>query len=129
MDVARLSIDTPAIAGALPVSVRSTRHRLRCPFLKGPIPLWWLQRAAIAGRQGAALKVAIALWFQFGLQRDRGVVKLRSALLRDLGVLRHAGYRGLAVLESAGLVAIARAPGRLPEVTLILDAEPSSCRP
>jgi len=76
-------------------------------------------RAAQAGGQGAGLRVALVLWFLSGLNRQAKTVALSGKVLRELGVERHAAYRGLAVLEAAGLVAVVRAPGRSPVVTLL----------
>ena len=92
------------------------RHRAGEKFLKGPIPWNWL--AAAARQPGKALHVAIVLWFFAGVKRT-GTVALSGAALRGFGVNRHAGYRGLAVLERAGLVSVARHPGRMPVVTIL----------
>ena len=92
------------------------RHRAGEKFLKGPIPWNWL--AAAARQPGKALHVAIVLWFFAGVKKT-GTVALSGAALRGFGVNRHAGYRGLAVLERAGLVSVARHPGRMPVVTIL----------
>lgn len=95
---------------------RPPRHDRGQRFLKGPIPLGWL---SAAGRQpGKALHVANVLWFIAGLTRTKEV-KLATASLAEFGVNRHAGYRGLAALEQAGLVAVRRHRGRQPIVTLL----------
>ncbi len=91
-------------------------------FLKGPVPWGWLEQAA--RQPGRALHVAIALWFRSGLKRSK-TVKVPRAVLSTMGVDRHAGYRGLAALERAGLVHVARVPGKSPEVTILgLEHEP-----
>ena len=85
-------------------------------FLKGPIPWSWV---TIAGQQrGRALHVAVALWHAATLNRA-GEVAFPSSFLKGMGVDRFAANRGLAALEKAGLVAVARAPGSKAVVTLL----------
>jgi hypothetical protein len=83
-------------------SKRPPRHKPGEKFLKGPIPLVWLAKAARL--QGKVLHVAIALWFMAGIKRAR-TVPLPSLTLRILGVRRQTSYRALTALEEAGLVA------------------------
>ena len=85
-------------------------------FLKGPIPLNWLEKAGAL--PGKSLHVGICLWFLRGVSKSYEV-KLSGKLLRSLGVKRNAGYRGLRNLEFAGLVSVARHRGRLPVVTIL----------
>jgi hypothetical protein len=85
-------------------------------FLKGPVPLDWL---IIAARQsGKALHVGIVLWFLRGVKRSR-TVELTRSKLAWFGISRHAGYRGVAKLEKAGLVSVKRHRGRSPVVTIL----------
>ena len=90
-------------------------HRSRL-FLKGPIPLPWLCTAAQCS--GKALHVALALWFQVGVNRMNRL-SLSYRLLREFGVGRHAAYRGLRALEQAGLITVSKGRGRSPIVTLL----------
>ena len=96
---------------------RLPRHASGERFLKGPIPWSWITSASVAAGRGAGLKVAIALWHMAGIQKQ-ATITLHRRLLDELGVDRHAAYRGLRALEGAGLVAVERHPGRLPRVTL-----------
>jgi hypothetical protein len=91
------------------------RHRQGERFLRGPIPWDWI--AAASRLPGKALHVAVALWHLAGI-KDSARVQLSPSVLRDIGIQRHAGYRGLRRLESAGLVEVARHRGRSPTVTL-----------
>jgi len=91
------------------------RHRGGELFVRGPIPWAWLKTAALL--PGRALHVGIVLWLESGL-RTSAVVALSQQRLRDLGVDRYAGYRGLSRLEQAGLVDVERQAGRLSVVTL-----------
>ncbi len=91
------------------------RHRSGELFLKGPIPMEWLEKA---GQQpGKALHVAVGIWFWAGIKKSR-VIKLSIRKLAKLGVERHSAYRGLQALEMAGLVSVDRHNGRSPVVTL-----------
>jgi hypothetical protein len=94
---------------------RLPRHKPGGRFLKGPIPWDWLSVAARL--PGKALHVATALWFAAGIKNTR-VVALSGKVLRDMGVQRNAGYRGLDALEGAGLVSVDRHSGRCPLVTM-----------
>jgi hypothetical protein len=98
-----------------PLQKETTKSKL---FLKGPIPLDWL---VVAARQsGRALHVGMVLWFLKGVKRSR-TVELTRSKLAWFGISRHAGYRGLAKLEEAGLVSVKRHRGRSPVVTISRD--------
>jgi hypothetical protein len=84
-------------------------------FIKGPLPLDWMQRAARL--PGKTLQVALALWYLAGLQKSL-TVKLASKPLDAMGVSRDAKYDALARLAAAGLVAVDQKPGQAPIVTL-----------
>ena len=101
------------------------RHRSGELFVRGPIPWAWL--TAAARLPGRALHVGIVLWLESGL-RSSAIVALRQQHLRDLGVDRYAGYRGLSRLEQADLVDVQRHPGRLSAVTLRWPAAPPAQR-
>lgn len=85
-------------------------------FLRGPIPIEWL--TAAARLPGKALAVGVAIWFRVGCQPYDADVSICNTLLSRLGVHRVSGYRGLAALEQAGLVAVTRHRGRCPRVKL-----------
>ena len=57
-------LDLPALAPKRP-----PRHRSGEKFLKGPVPMAWLERAFVL--PGKALHVALLLWFKAGCQRCR----------------------------------------------------------
>ena len=109
---------------ATPNRGRAPRHKSGEHFLRGPIPLDWLCAAARAAGHGSGFQVAIALWYLSGLNRQSNTVKLKGSILREMGVDRHAGYRGLAALERAGLVSVERHSGRVPVVTLLSAGAP-----
>jgi hypothetical protein len=104
----------PDLAALAPV-----RRRDQIPggrFLKGPVPLVWLQVAA--KQPGRALHVGIVLWFLVGLTRSAQVT-LKSSELRGFGLDRFAARRGLKALEKANLVTVTRHPGRAAVVTVV----------
>lgn len=98
---------------------RERQKRRQANFVRGPIPLDWLARAAPL--PGKALAVGLAIWFCAGLRRRRDHLSICGTLLERFGVRRHAGYRGLTALERAGLVTVERRCGRCPRVTILTD--------
>ena len=86
------------------------------PFLKGPIPLWWLTRAAALPGKASAL--GLALWWLHGMSKD-GSFKLTGKALEAMNVSRDAATDGLRRLEADGLVSVQRAKGKRPVVHII----------
>ena len=86
------------------------------PFLKGPVPLPWLEAAA--SLPGKSLHAGVALWYAAGLTRSRTVLLSNIAGLR-FGLDRNAKYRALSWLEGAGLIRVERKLGRAPVVTIL----------
>ena len=84
-------------------------------FLKGPIPGWWLGKAATLS--GRSLNVALAIWHEVALAKKPWPV-LRNKTLAQFGVSRSTAYAGLKRLEAAGLVRVDRHNGRRPRVTV-----------
>jgi hypothetical protein len=95
---------------------RLPRHKPGEKFLKGPVPWNWI--SAATKLSGKAPHVAIALWFLAGIKKSH-TIALSGKLLEDIGVKRNAAYRGLTVLEEAGLISVNRHRGRLSIVTLL----------
>ena len=91
-------------------------RRGSCQFLKGPVPLPWLQRAAKL--PGRTLDLSIALWYRIGVEKTL-TVTLTSALLKEFGVDASAKARALVQLEQAGLVRVQRKARRNPIVTVL----------
>lgn len=102
-----------AVRSSQPTNRPKRRTR---PFVRGPIDLQWLHRAAVL--PGRALHVGLALHYLVGVERSH-TVKLRRTVVERFGVNRHAEYRALRVLEAAGLVSVQRKPGARPIVTLV----------
>lgn len=91
--------------------------RILGQFLKGPIPLDWISRAAkIPGK--SALAVGIALWFQSGRTKSRTFV-LTSKVMQHFATDRRVKYDGLKLLEEHKLVIVCRRKSKNPEVTIL----------
>lgn len=88
------------------------------PFLRGPIPLQWLQQAATL--PGKALAVSIVLWYLVGVKQKKTVTPTWKQW-EMFGISRQASYRALKHLEEAGLVKIRRAHGKCPVVTVVAE--------
>lgn len=97
----------------------SPPRRVQGSFLKGPVPLDWIARAATLS--GKALHIGVVLWFRAGLVGSM-TFKLSNGDLKALGVARDAKYEGLERLRVAGLIAVAPRPGCAPTVTILLPA-------
>ena len=91
-------------------------------FLRGPIPLYWLQKAA--NLPGRALHVGILAWLQAYLG-GRMTIYIQTKFRDRFGVSRHAEARALRVLKEAGLITLEQKRGRRPMIT-ILDVTDSS---
>jgi len=89
--------------------------RLSGKFIRA-IPFVWISRAA--DLRESALRVALLLWWQAGLQRRSHDLTLPTEALRKFHVKRLAYYRTLRALEAAGLITVDRQPGRKARVTI-----------
>lgn len=84
-------------------------------FIKGPIPLGWLQSA---NRQGGSTGiVAVSLWFYAGLNKSTQF-KIDGKLDRLAGVTRQTRQHALEKLERAGLIRITAKLGAYPVVEI-----------
>ena len=113
----------------VPADLRATRKLKQARrsveaswFVKGPIPMEWLRRAAILG--GKVLHVSLLLWFRVGCEKSV-TVRLTQSHCNLFGLSRHAVYRALKSLEAAGLVTVSRHRGRCPIVTINGTALPA----
>lgn len=116
--IAELSIPLPEMlkSGSPPHPMSGTSGRgMLGAFIRGPIPLTWVQRAA--NLRGRALHVGMALWYLNGFEQT-GIVKAKPSVMRELGVDRHAFYRALKALEKDNLVSVRRKRGAAPLVTI-----------
>jgi hypothetical protein len=109
--VKRLQLE--AASGKLVVAPRKVL------FLRGPIPLGWLAKAAAL--PGKTLNVAVALWWRQGMARGKPF-KLTQSALKYLNVERDAASAGLVRLELAGLIQVERRPGQRPTISILVSA-------
>ena len=115
--VRRLQLDRAS--GALAAAPREAL------FLRGPVPLEWLGRAAAL--PGKTLNVAIALWWRHGMAKGKPF-KLTQQALKYLHVERDAASAGLVRLEQAGLIQVKRRPGQRPIISIVIRAAASGTK-
>lgn len=113
LDIDRLRLPSVAV----PTQLRDRPHLGKgVRFLKGPVPLPWLEAAATL--PGKSLHAGIAIWFASGLTHSV-TVPLSTVAVGKLGLDRHSKNRALAWLEKAGLIRVDRRQGRAPVVTIL----------
>jgi hypothetical protein len=117
IDLKHLRIEHVATSRSIPL-LRSKPPRPQSGgrFLRGPIPLDWLSRAAAL--PGRSLHVAMAIWFMAGLKKT-AVVPVSNITGHQFGLDRNAKYRALEWLENANLIIVERRAGRAPLVTIL----------
>ena len=101
----------------LPAARWPHKRRYIGRFLKGPVPLSWLEAAAQL--PGRAFHVGVLLWFRAGLTRSMSV-KLSGKHARLFAIDRFTKARALHQLERARLVSVQRARGLSPVITILL---------
>lgn len=84
-------------------------------FVKGPIPLAWISKAAQL--PGKALHVGMAIWYVRGLKKC-DTFPITRETTEQFGLTRQALYRGLDNLELAGLISQQSQSGRSKIVTI-----------
>ena len=89
---------------------------LTAPFLKGPIPMVWLNEAAKL--PGKALNLGLAIWWLAGMAKTTAF-KLTGKALEQLDISRDAASDALKRLEERGLIRVQRAPGQRPTVEIL----------
>ena len=94
------------------------QRRKTAPFVH--VDYEWARKAA--NLPGACLTVAIVVRFLASTQRTE-TVALSMSRCRRWGVQRHAVYRALDRLETAGLVSVVRARGKAARVTILNPTE------
>jgi hypothetical protein len=96
---------------------RKPRNR-GAPFIRGPIPVAWLIAAATLPRRNA-LVIGLVLHYLAGLQSSHRGLVLCVERCKPYGLGRKAVARGLADLEGAGLIRVARSSGRCPRIDIL----------
>lgn len=114
LDPARFRLNSGSPAIGTPRSLRAgPRRHNQGKFIRGPLPLDWLDRAAAL--PGRAFHVGVWLFYLKGVKRT-STVRLSGA---KFGLTRWTVQRGLHELERAGLVTVERSIGKAPLVTLL----------
>lgn len=111
-------------------SVQSTKHSFNAstgemvvqpesqPFLRGPIPLSWLNRAAKL--PGKTLNVALAIWWLYGMI-GRKPLKLSKKALGIFQVSADAATDALNRMDQHGLIKLQKKSGQRPLIEVILE--------
>lgn len=99
-----------------PLEQPASTTRQIAKFIRGPINLLWIQRAAVL--PGRVLHVAVALRYQDGFKRG-AQFRIQPSIMRGFGVSPSSLSRALVALERAGLVKVSRATGRAAEVVIL----------
>ena len=86
------------------------------PFLRGPIPIAWLNEAAKL--PGKAINLGIAIWWLHGMAKTK-TFKLTAKALDQLNISRDAVSSGLKRLEARGLIRVQRSSGQRPTVEIL----------
>jgi hypothetical protein len=92
------------------------------PFIRGPIPLWWIARAATIPRRNALI-VGIVLWWLAGMRSGHSDLVLTVRRCKLFGLGRKGVARGLRNLEEANLIRVSRKKGKAARVDLIVNPE------
>ena len=85
-------------------------------FLRGPVPMDWLSRAAEL--PGKTLNVALAIWWLKGMTQSESF-KLNRKSLSLFNIKRDAASISLKRLEGAGLIKIQKKVGQRPVISII----------
>ena len=97
--------------------------RNTAPFIKGPIPVDWLGKAAAL--PGKALHLALAIQWLSGMNKGAAVKVSKGALARFCISLD--AYRdGIKRLEAAGLITVTRLCGQSHVVRVLHPGQPRS---
>jgi hypothetical protein len=99
------------------VSSRPIAKKAMVHFLRGPIPLPWLQRAA--SLPGKAYTLGSILWWFKGMNPTRPI-KVTAKSLRNFSLSESAYLDGLKRLEEVGLVSVTRKKGQRALIEIIV---------
>ena len=107
-----------ALVGKAVESKPRVKRKTVGAFIRGPVPLDWIANASRIPRRNAVL-VGSVLFYLAGLRDERVGLVLSVARCKPFGLGRKAVQRGLADLESNGLVRVERSAGRCPRVDIL----------
>lgn len=94
-------------------------HRQNRRFIRGPIDLQWAQHLCqLPGKSTSS--VALAIWYQAGLQKTKTSVKVCARLLEGFGVPKRTFHDAIKRLEEARLIRVTRSPGQCLRISILL---------
>ena len=99
----------------LGITARPNQSKATEYFLRGPIPLPWLEAAAKL--PGKAYTLGTLIWWLHGMSQGSSI-KVTKRSLERFSISEDAYRDGLQRLESAGLVSVIRRPGQRTEVRI-----------
>ena len=114
-----LRIDPSLVGVAKPAKPK--RRRVHGLFLRGPVPLAWLNAAGRL-RGKAPLLLGLKLWHLCGRNYNKLTFSISNVAAEQAGISRYAKYRALSELEKAGLIEVHRSGKRSVSVTLLCTA-------
>ncbi len=85
------------------------KHWINGRFVKGPIPLTWISKAAHL--PGKSLNAGLACWYLMYLKKSHKF-KLSNIVANDFGLNKDSKLRALKYLEKAELIRCTRTIGR-----------------
>ena len=85
------------------------KRRINGHFVKGPIPLTWISKAAQL--PGKSVNAGLACWYLMGLKKTH-TFKLSNMVASKFGLNKDSKARSLKHLEQAGLIRCTRDVGR-----------------
>ena len=112
----QFSLDNFKIEGLAIKPVAVQPKKIKGRFLKGPIPMNWLNKAMQL--KGKGIHVALLLWQEAGYRKSR-TVSFSMQRVERLGFSRWTARRALNSLQEAGLVRVEGDPGKLKRVEIL----------
>ena len=109
-DLAKINIQNSTPGNLAP------KHKRGEHFLRGPVPMVWLNLALRCGHKSGHL--TIALWYLSGLNKGRNPVRLTAATCREFCITTKTARTLLIAFEQSGLVSVDFHRGRGPTVYL-----------
>ena len=108
---------------------RVAKSRRYKEYIRGPLPLNWLQRASTISRTACVVGLIIwriaylkKLWGHSNQRQISGAIKLTTQTCMKWGVCGNSKNTALRLMEKAGLIRLELKRGRSP-VVQIIDAE------
>ena len=108
---------------------RAAKSRRYKEYIRGPLPLNWLQRASTISRTACVVGVIIwriaylkKLWGHSNQRQISGAIKLTTQTCMKWGVCGNSKNTALRLMEKAGLIQLELKRGRSP-VVQIIDVE------